>query len=165
MGLNLPVVLWKLSQVKTMGKQKADKYKGEGLCYEAAMVLARQMRGDGEVWVVHGMVKGGGTVHCHAWVEWQGQPDMPLLVLDASLDYKGMGEPLKTMALLRDSYYELGQVHDVTRYTPEEHAKLILQTGHSGPWEDRYYEVTPWAEEAQEALDELDREEHESEAA
>ncbi len=93
-----------------------------GDCYAVAGRIALSAPDDHLL--CHGTVTGRGKVSGipfgHAWIE----------VGDEVID-KSNGLNARVH---RDAYYALGQVWDVTRYTPAEARRLMGLTRHFGPW-------------------------------
>jgi hypothetical protein len=98
-----------------------------GDCYQAAIRCAEDLRGSAaDVEVVHADVMGqgpiDGVVHGHAWVE-----------LDRKVVFdRSNGRRLIAHA---EQYHAAGQAENVRRYTLEEARRLMVETGHFGPWE------------------------------
>ena len=95
---------------------------GKGDCYVVAARLALE-RG---LTLVHGEVAGAGPLegrrHSHAWVEVEDR------VIDYSngLSFEGP----------REFYYALGGVRAPVRYSAEEASRLMVASGHYGPWHE-----------------------------
>jgi hypothetical protein len=101
-----------------------------GDCAEVAarLVIERLPRG---FVLCHGRPVGRGPANSgeryfHAWVE----NDEGSVVIDQS---NGLD-----VTMPRDAYYAIGRIveADVVRYTADEAAEMIVDTGHWGPWDN-----------------------------
>lgn len=98
---------------------------GHGDCFRVAATIVTD--GDPDMELCHGTPVGrgeanGGQRYHHAWVE---QGDR---VIDRS---NGLN-----LNVSRGAYYSLGRIDEasVTRYTPAEARRLLLEHEHYGPW-------------------------------
>ena len=105
----------------------------KSLCYERALTTFQEFVSDGKKPVlVHGIVTGekGTSVedvqYTHAWVEVDNQ------VYDNTyFEETGYNKPIS-----KKDYYKQGQIDFTVKYkTVEEVGKLVLSTGHCGPWD------------------------------
>ena len=101
---------------------------GDGDCYEAAAKLLEAHRDCPGIALAHGTVTGQGRIagvrYGHAWVE------INDVVLDASNG--------RFVVARKPAYYAVGQITEpVARYTFDEAAREMVETGHYGPWEKR----------------------------
>ena len=98
---------------------------GDGDCFQVSADLVVDVPSE-PLTLVHGTVVGTGVPrHPHAWVEFE--EDGEWMVLDRSNGHHWVGP--------RDTYYRLGQVQDVKRYTRTEAFAHLLRTEHYGPWD------------------------------
>jgi len=77
-----------------------------------------------ELVLVHALVTRStdGRCHGHAWVEWLGKE----LVFDYSNGTQHV--------VPRSLYYKIGEIGKTYRYTQREARRLMVDTGHYGPW-------------------------------
>ncbi len=106
-----------------------------GRCYElAAEAILGAAKNDSWLrriggWVlVHGVVTGTGNglkgkQFGHAWLENE------TLVYDAA----------DGRLYEREGYYQAGKIKEVFKYSRDETLRLLLETEHYGPWENRLY--------------------------
>lgn len=121
---------------RQVSRRRREPTDGKGDCYEVAAsitlsAISRVFRGKyslepgAQPMLVHGTVVPllihGVPRHGHAWVEVDGK----------CIDY-GNGHEVK---MDRMTYYLLGCVQDVVRYTPEQARRKVLEYEHYGPWE------------------------------
>lgn len=110
-----------------------------GDCYEAAakfIVYDVDVDEVDKYFVCHGIVVGtGGKVlglrYGHAWVEMQPESGFGTLVIDKSNG--------NDVVVPKEMYYRVGQIdpQNVIRYTVREARRLLVSSGHYGPWDKR----------------------------
>jgi hypothetical protein len=119
---------------------------GEGDCYTAAL---NAMEPDDRYRLVHGVVSGQGELtgvrFDHAWVERHDPipaeaaerlPAEAAAMLNEvawTVIDKSNGNDIE---MPRPLYYAIGQVNTPQRYTYEEMARKMVETGNAGPWDD-----------------------------
>lgn len=108
-----------------------ERLQGEGDCYLVAGHLIMDADdADGYV-LCHGTATGQGPIagvaFDHAWVEKAGMAIDKSNGLDAILPV--------------ESYYAIGDVRDVVRYTPTEARQMMREHGHFGPWHFEWKEA------------------------
>lgn len=96
--------------------------KTRGDCYQASGHLIMD---DSNFLLCHGNVLGRGKIKGkrigHAWCE----------VGDVIFDFSNG----KQKILRKETYYKIGKIKDVKKYTGLEACKMMLKTGTFGPWE------------------------------
>ena len=95
----------------------------KGNCYE----VAGRMVMDNDLMVLcHGLATGSGPLKgqliAHAWCE----------LGDEVFDYSDG----KHFVGRKEKYYEIGKITKVVKYSALEACKLMLKTGHFGPWDN-----------------------------
>ena len=64
--------------------------------------------------------------HGHCWIE----------IADGRIVVDGSNG--HNVTVISESYYRVGKVKDVKRYTVEETREMVLQEGTYGPWSSKY---------------------------
>lgn len=109
-----------IPQLEEFLKYKVDpRYRNKGQCYsECGHFVAQDLDNDDLV-LVHGTHRNpDGLVIPHAWVELNGY------AMDVS---NNVAAPI-------DRWYEAGN-KPIKKYAPKEAARMMLKTGHYGPWD------------------------------
>lgn len=107
--------------------------KADGDCYVVAAKLVAMESVFPTYLVCHGEATGRGKIagrrFGHAWIEGE-LGEMGQVVFD----FSNGGNHI----VPRDVYYAMGEIDPVTvrKYTDKEALKLMLRTGHFGPWTD-----------------------------
>lgn len=116
----------------------------DGDCFPVAANLFLNDYDRPQAWLVHGQPLGqagnaAGLRHWHAWVEHEQTLDFPLpdgsfcTVTLIQVDDRANG---RTVKLPQSAYYSIGRIETVRRYDHPKVIRLLLETGHYGPWEE-----------------------------
>ena len=102
-----------------------------GDCYEAALDLFYSLLMAENSKLVHGRVHGQGPLtgytFGHAWVE----------LNDFVLDFSNGGSLITN----KEEYYAAGKISETIKYGWDEILDHVEKTRHSGPWDERFFEV------------------------
>lgn len=106
---------------------------GKGNCFSSAvdtLILLSNNGQDKSCKLVHGLVTSSsgdtaGLVHSHAWVE---------RFNEVVFDFSNGNEVIMPIK----DYYALGKITKIKKYNPSEAFKLLVDTGHYGPWDKMF---------------------------